>query len=203
MDSNDTINPQQQRIIITARSLFFQQGFKGASMDELARELGMSKKTLYTHFPSKEALVEAVLEMNMRELLPLILALVNSDQRPDQKLEEMAAIAIRRFPQLISPVMIADLQKYYPHLWQKIDRARAQVILQYSKVIEDGRQAGIFRDDLDSETVTMIILHTIQGIINPEYISGSRLSIPELIETIFSVLTRGILSPNYKRREKS
>src|SRR5262245_48541809 len=51
----------RRRIVAAARKHFFAHGFRGVTMDELSRELGMSKKTLYAHFPSKTALVEAVL----------------------------------------------------------------------------------------------------------------------------------------------
>src|SRR3954452_21661227 len=57
-----------QRIISQARKHFFAHGFRGVTMDELARELGMSKKTLYTHVPSKTALLEAILLDKLHEL---------------------------------------------------------------------------------------------------------------------------------------
>src|SRR3954464_5186732 len=50
------------RIVAAARQHFFAHGFRGVTMDDLAAELGMSKKTLYAHFPGKTALLQAVLE---------------------------------------------------------------------------------------------------------------------------------------------
>ena len=54
-------NAARQRIVAGARRHFFAHGFRGVTMDDLAEELGMSKKTLYAHFPSKTALLEAVI----------------------------------------------------------------------------------------------------------------------------------------------
>src|SRR5205823_10554998 len=51
----------RQRIVAAARAHFFSHGFRSVTMDDLAEELAISKKTLYAHFPSKTALVEAVL----------------------------------------------------------------------------------------------------------------------------------------------
>src|SRR5213076_3025102 len=51
----------RQRIVAAARQHFFARGFRGVTMDDLAEELGMSKKTLYAHFPGKTALLEGVL----------------------------------------------------------------------------------------------------------------------------------------------
>ena len=58
----------RQRIITAARRHFLTHGFRGVTMDDLAAELGMSKKTLYTHFPSKTALLEAVLHDKFNSL---------------------------------------------------------------------------------------------------------------------------------------
>src|SRR5437588_7649843 len=53
--------PTAQRILAAARAHFFAHGFRSVTMDDLATELGMSKKTLYAEFPSKTALLRAVL----------------------------------------------------------------------------------------------------------------------------------------------
>jgi AcrR family transcriptional regulator len=51
----------RRRVLEAARAHFFSHGFRTVTMDDLAAELGMSKKTLYAHFPSKDALLEAVM----------------------------------------------------------------------------------------------------------------------------------------------
>src|SRR5260221_4621984 len=59
--ASPTRDPVRQRIVAGARRYFFSHGFRGVTMDDLAAELGMSKKTLYAHFPSKMALLQAVM----------------------------------------------------------------------------------------------------------------------------------------------
>src|SRR5205823_8455478 len=54
-------DPNRQRIVDAARVHFFSHGFRSVTMDDLAEELGISKKTLYAHFPGKIDLLEAVL----------------------------------------------------------------------------------------------------------------------------------------------
>src|SRR5438876_11067464 len=54
-------DPNRQRIVDAARVHFFSHGFRSVTMDDLAEELGISKKTLYAHFPAKIQLLEAVL----------------------------------------------------------------------------------------------------------------------------------------------
>ena len=72
---NRTADASRQRIVEAARAHFFSHGFRSVTMDDLAEELGVSKKTLYSHFPSKIALLEAVLadkfaslEANLEEI---------------------------------------------------------------------------------------------------------------------------------------
>ena len=61
-------NPAAQRIVTAARAHFFAHGFRSVTMDDLAEELGMSKKTLYASFPSKTALLQAVLMDKFRNV---------------------------------------------------------------------------------------------------------------------------------------
>ena len=61
LKESPAVNSQWLRIVAAARQHFFANGFRGVTMDDIAKELGMSKKTLYAHFPSKMALVEVVI----------------------------------------------------------------------------------------------------------------------------------------------
>src|SRR5687768_4668293 len=61
-------DPVRQRIVTSARAHFFQHGFRGVTMDDLAAEMAMSKKTLYVHFQSKRALLDAVLDQKFGSL---------------------------------------------------------------------------------------------------------------------------------------
>src|SRR5262245_50783563 len=62
----ESAGPSRERIVLEARRHFLSHGFRGVTMDDLAAELGMSKKTLYAHFPGKSALLQAVLEDKLR-----------------------------------------------------------------------------------------------------------------------------------------
>ena len=57
---------QKCNIIKTAGNLFFRLGIRSVSIDDICRELGMSKKTFYVYFESKDALIEQMLLSNIR-----------------------------------------------------------------------------------------------------------------------------------------
>ena len=81
-ESTDPEDSVRKRIIAGARRNFFTHGLRGVTMDDLAAEIGMSKKTLYAHFPSKTALVEATLLDKFREV-ESELELITSDCSTD------------------------------------------------------------------------------------------------------------------------
>ena len=60
--------PPRERIVAGGRRHFFANGFRGVTMEDLAEELGMSKKTLYAHFPSKTSLLQAVMVSKFQEV---------------------------------------------------------------------------------------------------------------------------------------
>src|SRR5262245_36497441 len=114
-------NAARQRILAAARQHFFAHGFRGVTMDDLAAELGMSKKTLYAHFPGKTAVLEAMLVDKFRSL--------EADLRPitaecsagfATALHQLLA-TIQRHIDEIKPPFIRDIQRECPELFQVVE----------------------------------------------------------------------------------
>src|SRR5215469_9467560 len=109
--------PPRERIVAGARRHFFANGFRGVTMDDLAAELGMSKKTLYAHFPSKTALLEAVILVKFRDI-EATLSRVTSECANDfaGALRELLA-AIQQHTGEIQPSFLRDLQRETPEMF--------------------------------------------------------------------------------------
>ncbi|PYJ92714.1 MAG: hypothetical protein DME62_11600, partial [Verrucomicrobia bacterium] len=118
----------RQRIVEAARVHFFSHGFRSVTMDDLAEELGISKKTLYAHFPGKIQLLEAVLEDKFAGV--------------EAKLNEITHAHPRNFPAAlhelltntqheldeIKPPFVRDMRQKAPHVFKVIERRRAALI---------------------------------------------------------------------------
>src|SRR6185503_6321692 len=107
-------SPAKKRIVSHARGHFFAHGFRGVTMDDLAAELGMSKKTLYAHFPSKTALLQAVLLHKFRDLEAEV-AHITEEGAADfvTGLQRLLA-CVQRHTEEVSPSFLRDMQRETP-----------------------------------------------------------------------------------------
>lgn len=148
----------EQRIEETAEELFFTYGLKGVSMDDIARNAGVSKKTIYQHFSDKKAVVLNVvskLVASQEEQLKINL------KKSENAVQEILLIA-ETLQQLISrlrPIVLFDLHKYFPESWElmqhfKEESLRTALTLNLQKGIAE----GLYRKDLDFDITSQFAL---------------------------------------------
>src|SRR6476619_2862652 len=107
----------RRRIVAEARRHFLAHWFRGMTMDDLAQELGMSKKTLYAHFPTKAAVVEAALRDKLGELGSELEEITSSSPAFLPALHGMLAV-LQRHAEEIRPPFIRDMRRSAPDLFQ-------------------------------------------------------------------------------------
>jgi AcrR family transcriptional regulator len=196
----------RNRILETARGHFFQQGFTKVTMDEIAHELGMSKKTLYQHFPGKRDLLqESLLGINLKISKGLSSIIQNNQVGFSTKLEQALGFVASELPRF-SPVFLRDIQRHAPDIWQELDRRRSQSIKKYlGTLIDEGIRKGVLRKDMDAEFLVLLFSTLILNIINPETLSRLPLSTTQAFANINQVVFQGILTDQgrskYRERE--
>jgi AcrR family transcriptional regulator len=185
----------RQRIVAAARRHFYTYGFRSVTMDDLARELGMSKKTLYAHFSSKSELLQCVMLDKFRE--------VASDlERITARAEEDFSASLREFlgciqghMEEIRPAFIRDIQRQAPELFELVESNRRDLIRHYfGRLLGTGRRTQAIRDDIPAEIILEILLGSVQAIINPEKISRLGLSPKVLFSAILTVILEGVIT---------
>ena len=157
-----------RQITARARHHFLTHGFRGVTMDDLAAELGMSKKTLYAHFPSKTALLEAVIADKLRSVEAALKA-VTDDRTTDfpARLGAMLAAMSRQAGE-IQPAFIRDVRREAPELFALVQDGRRKVIQRhFGKLLKDGRKAGSIRGDIPAEVMIEMLIGAVDAIINP------------------------------------
>lgn len=188
-------NPVRQRIVAEARRHFFTYGFRRVTMDDLARELGMSKKTLYVHFESKAELLQAVLVDKTRSVemdLMRITTDLSSDFVP--ALHQLLA-AIQGHMGEIQPPFVRDIQREAPEMFKLIERRRRDLIHRYfGKLVEEGRKSGIIRDDISTKLIVEILFAAVQGIMNPEKLTELDLNPKEGFSAILTIIFEGVIT---------
>ena len=139
----------KEEIVKRALNDFMQYGFKTFTMDDLANKMGMSKKTLYEYFPSKQDLVDAcldyALEMSCTNVATFVQgegSVIENVYRNQKKVQEVFNINSDR--------PIWELQKYYPKTYERMEGEFAKTdALFIDKLLEKGWQEGLFRKDIN------------------------------------------------------
>jgi AcrR family transcriptional regulator len=190
-----TLSMSRQRIVAAARHHFFTYGFRAVTMDDLAKELGMSKKTLYAHFPTKVALVEAVLVDKIRSV-EAELNRITSDSSLDflSVLHHLLA-SLRSHLEEVRPPFQRDLQREAPEMFKIVENRRRDMIhLHFGKLVQDGQTAGIIREDLPTMLIVEILLAATQAIMNPKKLTELGLTPREGFSAIISLIFRGVIT---------
>jgi AcrR family transcriptional regulator len=185
---------ERDRILDKARERFLHYGFAKVTLDEIASDLGMSKKTLYKHFASKEELLKEVVRSLTRALSARIEKIVSSDLSFEAKARKILTdigTTLSRFDRQLQ----ADVQRYVPDLWEEIEEFRRQQILdKLDRMFRQGIREDIFRRNLNPEIFTLVFIGAVQAIINPTVLSNRSFSAAEAFSAILEILFEGALS---------
>lgn len=183
----------KEKILLFARDRFFKEGFYKTSMDELARELKMSKKTIYKYFPSKEKLVEEVVDELLKEYSGKLLGVLEEDIDAISKIQKLLGILSSLFLK-ISDKWLQDMQYHTPHLWAKIDAFRTRIMYKnIGKIFQQGKEEGLFQDR-PVELLLVIFVSSMRAIVSPDFLLNNKFSFSQAVEQAFQILFNGILT---------
>ena len=195
MNPSDPSSPIRARIVEAASRVFLPSGFHGVSMDDLAREAGMSKKTLYVHFSSKEELLQAVLTQRATTVEADLRRIVASPDPFPKKLRSLAHFLQEKMCG-ISPRFLEDIRRHAPECFRIVDEFRSRAIpLYFGHLFDEGVKGGYLEAHLPRELLIRMLLHSIQGIVRPEVMNELRMHPAEGLDHILSIILRGILTP--------
>jgi TetR/AcrR family transcriptional regulator, cholesterol catabolism regulator len=143
-------------------------GIKSLTMDDIARELGISKKTLYQHFENKSDLVYQMGQMHVDEE-----CIMMRDTTGDSgdALDEMIRMVewAKQELSLLTPGKIYELQKYYPETWKLFDDHSKKNIFNHIKQnIERGIKEGLYKPDINADIIAKLYVVNSKSIIDEE-----------------------------------
>jgi AcrR family transcriptional regulator len=183
----------KNKILNYAHQKFMKGGFYKVSMDELAFELGMSKKTIYKYFPSKENLVGEISFLFRENIKEQIQTIIKSNENAVIKITELLKTIGERLAK-VDERMLGDLQKHLPHIWAEIDEFRTKQINKFfTKIIDQGRGEG-FIVNFPIEIIMTVYLSSIRAIINPSFVMNNKFSLKEAMDYTFKIVLNGILT---------
>lgn len=183
-----------RRVVAVARRQFLAHGFRSVSMDDLAAELGMSKKTLYVAFPSKDALIEAVLKEKFREVEADLGQLAKGQAADVEIVLHRLLDCVQRHTAEIQPAFVRDIGRETPELFQMVEQKRRELIRRYfGGLFEDGKKGGVIRSDIPTHLIIEILLGAVQSIMNPTKLVELGLTVEQGYSSIIRLLLEGAL----------
>jgi len=192
---NQTADTARQQIVEAARAHFFTHGFCSVTTDDLAEELGISKKTLYAHFPSKMALLEAVLDNKFATVEAKLNEIARKYPHDfPAALEELLA-GTRHELDEIKPPFVRDMRQKAPHVFKMFERRRANLIEHFfGKLFVEGQRSGMVRKDLPARVMIEILLAAVQAIVNPTKVEELGLTPRTAFAAVVNVVLEGVIT---------
>jgi len=149
----------QENIITVSCRLFEQFGIRSVSIDNVCKELQISKKTFYTVFPQKEDLVDAVLTFQNSSNCDKFHKLFTNKNSIDSLI--LIIKEIKKNIESVSQTMYYDLKKYYPRVFEKqMLKNTEEIRLGFEINLRQGISEGFYREDLDIELISLF--HSLQ-----------------------------------------
>src|SRR5436190_22170056 len=188
-------DPNRRRIVDAARVHFFSHGFRSVTMDDLAEELGISKKTLYTHFPGKIDLLEAVLADKFASVEAALKEVTRSHPHDfPAALRDLLAGTQRELDE-IKPPFVRDMRQKAPEVFKLVERRRAALLQRYfGKFFVEGQRAGMVRKDVPAKLIIEILLAIVQSIMNPPKMEELGMMPNEGFAGILKIVLEGALT---------
>jgi AcrR family transcriptional regulator len=184
----------KSRILEKGTQLFFRYGVKSVTMDSIATELGISKKTIYQHFPDKDSMVLQVVESFVQQdevkWAELDKQFPNVIEKMFKSFEMMKEMLTQMDPRLLF-----EIEKYFPKAFKVFRDYNEKGI--HANLISDfkkGIQFGYFRKDIDVELLARLRMAEVGLAFNPDFYPNNRLSLFETQMVLMDIFMRGILT---------
>ena len=184
----------KHKIVEGASNLFLQYGVRSVTMDEVAREVGMSKKTLYQSFANKG---EIVLEVGKAHIEHEKSEFGNIHDNCKDAIDELHQLTscVSRCMENMNPSLLFDLKKYHPDAWQLFLAFRTEFIQsQVRENIERGIEEGYYRPELNADLLAKIRMEQVQVVFDPKIFPSNTYNLVELQLAVLDHFIHGLLS---------
>ncbi|MDN5285746.1 MAG: Transcriptional regulator, TetR family [Mucilaginibacter sp.] len=159
---------QLERILQGSLELFLRAGIKSITMDDIAKHLGMSKKTIYQFFKDKNELVTATLEKRLKEDEEQMADIIGQSENVIEEMINMMKCSEEVLSK-INPTVIHDMQKYHPEAWAGFQKFKAEVLISTMEdLLTKGIMQGYIRTDIDVKIMARMRVNQVELGFNTE-----------------------------------
>jgi len=183
----------EEHILETGQEILVSEGLRAITTNEIARRARVSKKTLYNLFPTKDALLEAIVISFMeRNLARWDAILARKDSAMDRILASLEFVS--EFMPRIQMHLVNQIETVAPSLWKRIDAIRLERLQKLKALMVEAQQEGYLRSDVDPDHWILLLTGTIRSVLTPKVILRTGISLVQLIQSIKAIYYFGLLT---------
>jgi len=175
------MNEELKSFLLEVSKIYFRYGIKSVTMDDIAREMGISKKTIYTKVEDKNDLVTKVMEYQLALDFERVKEVVNASTNAIDEVFEICS----KFGEIIGdmhPSVMYDLQKYYPKVYKKFtDHKETFVLDTVIANLKKGKDQGLFRSAFNEEIIAKLHISKMDVIWDPKVFDHSKTSFIDVV----------------------
>ncbi len=192
------MNEEKEKIIGFASQKFFESGFYDTTMDEIAAEMRMSKKTIYKNFSSKEDLVREVAYRFFVNNSKLVDKAVKTKGNAVEKLfnvfETVSSIIMK-----VNDKISMDIHHYVPDIWKEIDEFRTKKMTAFlTDIISQGQREG-YLTKKKPQIINTLFVAAVRAVVNPTFAVQNHFTLKEALDETIEILMNGILTDKGKK----
>lgn len=182
----------KDKIVSGSSKLFFKYGIRNITMDAIAGDLGISKRTIYDNFKDKDELLKYCFEANTLKQNKVVDEILNNSENLIEALIKIIKHNVNNL-KLVNPIFFFDIKKYYSKLFElKIKKNNEKNINRITDILNKGIREKIFRSEINVEIVALLILEQYKLLGNQEIFPDTKFSKAEVFENISINFIRGI-----------
>ena len=182
----------KEKILLNATDMFLNLGFKSVTMDDIARNSGVSKKTIYAHFSNKTDLIEGVTNYLFDTICEGIDLIHEQEQSPIVELFQIKKFVLEHLKDEKSSPQY-QLQKYYPKIYATLKQKQFAEMQELIKEnLAKGIEQGLYRESVDVDFIARIYFHGMVGIKDKDLFPLQNYSMSTLMNYYLEYHLRGI-----------
>jgi TetR/AcrR family transcriptional regulator, cholesterol catabolism regulator len=182
----------EEKIVKGAEELFFKYGIRSVTMDDIAKHLGMSKKTIYQYFKEKDEIIHKLMLARLKKDECTFSECVNNASNIVDEVFSMMK-NIHEIFSTINPQLFYELQKYYPQTWKLFKDFKEEFILKMvEKSLEKGIKEGHVRPDINVKILSRLRMEQIEMAMDPASFPPDKFKILDVQLTLVEHFLYGI-----------
>lgn len=193
----------KNKILLVAKELFYKFGYSKVTIEEIARNLSISKKTIYQNFSSKYDILIQIVKLFKEEHNLKVNEVINNDSLSfPAKLEGLLTVTGTSLSK-INTVFIEDIQRSEPEVWESLKSfKREAAFIRFRKLIIEGKEQGYIDANVNKGILISLYASAIQGMFDMNVIHqlpvSVRTEIPvrpeDVFKSVIAILFKGILT---------